>query len=114
MKVRVGFVSNSSSSSFTIFGACVSDHDGFEELTGMTVSDYAAKHGLCVEYGDPNLWDPCSYLGLVANGEFEHVYRSDMRDDETVGEFKQRVRSLLPEGLPEDMIGMWSESYRDG
>jgi len=114
MNIRLGFVSNSSSSSFTVYGACISDEDGFEELTGMTVYDYANKHKLRKVYGDPNAWDRYVYLGLVLSGEFEHAIVSDLGEDETKAQFMKRVDGLLPGGIPEEDIGMFSESFRDG
>ena len=114
MNIRLGFVSNSSSSSFTVYGARISDEDGFEELTGMTVYDYANKHKLREVYGDPNAWERYCYLGLVLSGEFEHSYVSDLGENETKAEFMKRVDGLLPDGIPKCDIGMFSESYRDG
>ena len=114
MKIRIGYVSNSSSSSFTVYGARISDEDGFEELTGMTVYAYAEANKLREVYGDPNAWDRYCYLGLVLSGEFDHAYVSDLGENETKAEFMRRVDDLLPEGIPGEDIGMFSESFRDG
>lgn len=113
MKFRYGFVSNSSSTSFTIYGILVDDEDAFEKLTGLTLRGYANQHGLRVEYGDPNGWETYRYLGLVVAGDFEHSYESDMKDGETKKDFKARVDAALPAGLRGDAC-MHTESFYDG
>jgi len=114
MKVRLGLVSNSSSSSFTVFGARLENEAEFEKLTGQDMHEFLANSELDDFYGDPNGWEPEVYVGLCLSGEFEHCQRSDIRDDETPNQFKQRVRDLLPRSIPEDMIGTYSESYYNG
>ena len=99
MKIREGFVSNSSSTSFCIYGARF-PYNKRQELE--------AKEGNGIElfHGDPNYGENC-YLGIdfVAMG-----------DDETKNQFKARIEKALKEAFPgEDLdIGIWEESYYDG
>lgn len=112
MKIRQGFVSNSSSTSFTLFGIYV-DPEEFEKKIGQDMYKYAGENGLRTQWGDPDAWGDDTYLGLVVAGEFEHCYDSDMRDDETRDQFKQRVIDALPDEY-KDEASMHSESFYNG
>ncbi len=114
MKKRLGFVSNSSSTSFTVYGVKLENESEFKDLTGIGLYDFVRDSDLDDFFGDPNEWNPSTYVGLVLSGDFEHSYHSDLREDETKGQFKQRVRDLLPESIPDDRIGMFSESFYNG
>jgi len=114
MKIRHGFVSNSSSTSFTLYGAWLESEDEFLELTGKDLHEFEKESELSWEFGDPNGYERLEYIGLVFAGEFEHCGRSDMRDDETKEEFMQRVEDALPEGIPEERVGWHSESFYNG
>lgn len=83
MKLRTGFVSNSSSSSFCVLGVTLSDEmkekldAGREKLKGTrVVTEYA-----------------------VSGGEWECVgiYANSMQDDETPGQVKQELVNVLRE-----------------
>lgn len=84
MKIRLGFVSNSSSTSFCIFGLYVGDNVEVEAL--KLVKD----NELRVEYGCSE-WDDSVYVGLPP---------SAMKDDETLSQFRDRVRRQLVEKDP--------------
>ncbi len=81
MKVRIGFVSNSSSSSFLMYGARIRE---------STVDSVDAKDmsGLIVEYGNPDLRD---------YDEDVYVGRSwgSVGDDETGLAFKQSIEKAI-------------------
>ena len=92
MKIREGFVSNSSSTSFSIYGAIVE-----KEAEEKTFLDYF--------YGDPNAYDRSTYIGL----EY-----SSMSDDETKKQFKEKIEVEVKR-LYGDTIqcGSYEESYYD-
>lgn len=106
MKIRQGFVSNSSSTSFTLYGVEIEDWASAYQL--------ADESGLTSCGGDPDGWPHQSvYVGLVFAGEFEHGQRSDMRDDETKLQFMERVVAALPEEWKKE-ADWHSESFYNG
>lgn len=93
MKLRYGFVSNSSSTSFSIYGAIIE-----EESEEKTLLDYY--------YGDPNSDDRSIYIGL----EY-----SSMTDDETKRQFKERIEAEVKRLYGNDIkCGSYEESYYNG
>ena len=94
MKQRLGFVSNSSSSSFCIYGAVVSEknvkdtvkRDGYGDLC-FSNSD-GVSPGLLAEYpGGENDYIDYSNDKIHRIG----VSITSMRDDQTFGDFKKMV-----------------------
>ena len=97
MKVRLGFVSNSSSVSFTIYGIwCESDNE-FNELEAR-----AGEFGL---EGYPAQCDG-GYIGKDW---------SSIQDNETGAQFKEHVKQKIRELLGGDPVcGTHSEGYYHG
>lgn len=96
MKIRLGFVANSSSSSFCLFGAVMDKRDGIGKIAGA--------HGLeCRKMPD----DDDHYIGLEW---------CDVRDDETGAQFKARVKAALEAAFPGEtfVLGTHSEAWYDG
>jgi len=99
MKFRSGFVSNSSSSSFVIFGANVSEEKLKERFCkdewGREIKNgsfYSALENSGMEF-----YDECDeYQGVCIGHDW-----GDMRDDETKGQFKERVTKEIEEWLGE-------------
>jgi len=100
MKIRSSFVSNSSSSSFLIYGTFIEDYK-FDELN-VKESDLK-KSGLEV-ISTPG--DDDKYIGLSWDAT---------EDNETRLEFKDRVKNLIISSLGKDMpLATYSEAWYDG
>lgn len=91
MKIRLGFVSNSSSSSFCILG-CICSQDEFSEL-----EELIGSHRLSYAYGIEEYYDQVA-IGLGPD---------DMKDEETLSQFKKRIRTLLDQAGLENQPIEW-------
>lgn len=93
MKIRTGFVSNSSSSSFCCYGAAL-DYDEYKKLledNGYEIyDDEEFLHDNEVNLSTYGRFDECYpiYLGLSPQ---------KIQDNETGAEFKQRVKKEVKE-----------------
>lgn len=98
MKIRNGFVSNSSTSSFCIFGIYLDKYEGDE----YELEKKARELGLEMEY--PPYGNPAIGRSF-----------SSIKDDETGAQFKQSVRDNLAKlGLPTDKVSLCEEAWYDG
>lgn len=84
MKIRYGFVSNSSSTSFCIYGKLVSNNEFTEEK-----KDKIEKIGLYTHYEQDG-------EGMYVGREF-----STIKDNETGKEFKDSTLKLIQEIFPD-------------
>ena len=99
---RMGFVANSSSSSFLIYGTYLEGKE-LKEVVEKSTHPYIVErlerrgvdksvgilygmNGLFVSGGDPNSYEDGVYVG---------VSWDNVKDDETGAEFKARVQSLI-------------------
>jgi hypothetical protein len=117
-----GFVSNSSTTSFLIYGIALEP----EEAKAMMKRDHPKIKASIEKWGDdepfetlesvfgyvnsynsdPNRYDTCKYYGLSWG---------QIRDDETGAQFKERVRAMLAEALDGDLaLGTIEEAWYDG
>ena len=111
MKIRHGFVSNSSTTSFCIFGAKI--RPPYDEEREEAEDDYDAHEEFyekCYEQGldcHSTPWD---------NGCFVGEEWSTIKDDETGAQFKERVAKKLHElfGVDLSICATYAEAWRDG
>lgn len=91
MKIRKGFVSNSSSSSFMMYGICVESLDRLPRFAGKEIT-----------WQDEDDFEKqliSSGLELRQPGESRYIGRSwcKVADNQTGAEFKKRVEELISE-----------------
>ena len=120
MKTRNGFVSNSSTTSFTIFGISLEP----DEAKKMLKWNHPKVKELCEKY-EYKEGEELRVLGallsnLVESPEYgDHLYFgrswSSVKDDETGAQFKERVRATLAEFLTGELeLSTYEEAWYDG
>jgi hypothetical protein len=116
MKIREGLVSNSSSTSFCIYGTILTeeiveklrvelgdDEDGEDDIYGL-IDGIIADKKLDLEINSPP--DEEYYVGRSW---------SKVKDDQTGKEFKEDVKKQIVELLGKEVkIGTLEEAWRDG
>ena len=92
MKIRLGFVSNSSSSSFVAYGMVMSCYE-FDKKILVEVKKKSQKHGL-QDYIEEKFGDD---FRLADDGDFYYFGRSveSLKDDETGAQFKEKAREMI-------------------
>lgn len=128
MKIRHGFVSNSSTSSFCIYGTCISD----SELEEILRPEYKAMIALAEnepdedepEYDWGTILDDLfseeegdwTYYDIGGDGEI-YIGRSvtDIKDDETGRQFKDKVEAVIKKYFDTKGVtfGYHEEAYAD-
>jgi hypothetical protein len=113
VKIRTGFVSNSSSSSFCIYGNCNESGD-LKELSKNIMNKEPDKEDLEDDLGC--LWDEIAgKLGLEYYSDCynENFYLGkswyNIGDNETGKEFKDKIKKILG-----DECGTYEEAWYDG
>lgn len=93
MKVRIGFVSNSSSSSFCLFGAYIKNEDIMKVANTDETEDIYELCEIITEKTD-----------LKFEGRFDDYaepcfgyYPNDQKEDETKAQFRERTEKALSE-----------------
>jgi hypothetical protein len=120
MKIRNGFVSNSSSSSFCIYGTCLNIDDLFEKLKE---SNLISEKKLNKIIEDDGLYEIGEFI--EKNSDLEvHISDYDVwlgkswstiGDDETGREFKEGVKNKLENLLGSDLaLNTYNEEIYNG
>ena len=114
MKIRIDFVSNSSSSSFMLVGACFNDKEIKDAWLKLHPEDSEKFNEDSENYDTYDLaYDIAHELGLKCECGIDNYYDdyvfglpyNDMNYSETKGEFQQRIKSLLSKAFIVDEIG---------
>jgi hypothetical protein len=111
MKIRDGFVSNSSSSSFCIYGICAEASE--LNAAGLETDDLWGS----IKLDDGSrleVYEPCR-MGTFYVG----VSLSWIGGDETMNQFRERVRAMLTKKLGEKFMsehnpGVHAQGWYDG
>lgn len=103
MKVRTGFVSNSSSSSFAIWGASFGTDELLEVIKNQLTTE---EYEMIKEQGESlkNVWS-VDNLEMYEDYERQRIYIgrswSDIDDDETGKQFKDCVQEKIEKAIGE-------------
>lgn len=126
MRLKQDFVTNSSTTSFVVWGVSYNHYDFKEENKEKLKEAYIEKYGPVEDDEDD---DEYFYEGvdlLLQNTDLEYAifYDGDwmgvgmpftkMKDEETFGEFKQRVKTELQKIGITDEPAYIEEAWRDG
>jgi hypothetical protein len=112
MKIRDGFVSNSSTTSFCIYGAYFYTEEAQKFYPELTEDDDVDG------FLDDKLYN-VDELELIGDpyddGYWVGISWPNIKDDETGAQFKQRVKETLEKnGIKDVELGTHEEAWRDG
>jgi len=114
MKIRSGFVSNSSSSSFVGYGVHLSDSeldDAIKKVAGKVDEEDWDRHWNICEDNDLDCGSPYDD-GMIIGLTFDH-----MKGTETKNEFRKRTKELVKKAFGADVASQVCEqehAWRDG
>ena len=109
MKIRCGFVSNSSSSSFMIWGICL-ETSKFEEISRQKGFEYLWEFEKTIPDDLDYILPPEESLRYIG------IPWCLVNDDETGRQFKDRVEKLVKEWLGKDDLEFdtYEDAWYDG
>jgi len=117
MKIRRGFVSNSSTTSFCIYGTYLeNDNDMLKKACKIAKIKYDPENADCEIYEDLIKDTGIEYhSGPEGDGNYLGISLPNMKDDETFRAFKKRISDKLAEIFGEPMkCSVMEEAWRDG
>ena len=112
MKERNGWVSNSSSSSFLIYGVYLSDKM-LKKYIGDDQDAYEYLEDLCEKTNDKRI---VHFSPTESNASYIGASPDKIRDDETGGQFKASVEKAIREVLKDENLtfGYHEEAWYNG
>lgn len=118
MKIRQGFVSNSSSSSFLIYGISFSDKSEVNEI----INKYNEGKPEDEQFDCDDAYEYFEHFGLYFAQPYDYdcyvgVSWDSVGDDETGKQFKENTYKALKEAVPDihpDNLSTLEEAWRDG
>lgn len=135
MKTRIGFVSNSSTTSFSIYGCAIENGKSgdatdkiFQYLTTKPGFDKIFEKKMGAAYTDGDGCDRYTRVQMfkelcdgmqIIYGQYDEMYIGKSfevaKDTETVGEFKQNIAKIIKNIFGEDMVcDFYTKGWYDG
>jgi len=116
MKTRKGFISNSSTTSFCIYGISIDPNEiktilNLPDTEGIyeAIEEESKNKDISLYFIDGSEYSDCFYIGQAY---------SSIEDNETGAQFKQRVKEevnkLFDNQIEENRFGTIEEAWRDG
>ncbi len=109
MKIRSGFVSNSSSSSFVIYGVWIKDASGVVDFTEDEGDSVIIEKA--VKTITDKVFDFEFYNEDELDGYYIGVHPASCPDDMTMGDFKKGIRDRLEKIIPNTSCGWHQEEF---
>jgi len=115
MKIRKGFVSNSSSTSFCVYGDIIEESE-LKDIFSKLVDTWSDEDDLYAICEDLELVFQDTGIEVIAGEDCLVIGRGydTLRDNETGAEFKTSVETALKAKLGDEAVGKMHLSYNEG
>ena len=116
MKIRQGFVSNSSTTSFCIYGICLEKDDLLEKIKPEIKEKVDEEYREDVYEIIEEVQDKVSVHSIYDDEIYIGLSFTLIQDDETGAQFKERVKKAIGEFMNIEGLefGTYQEAWRDG